>query len=86
VHARVVGDREDHAAGDVVSAAFTKGSAATFRPTCFIAISARRPTIDTPSAASNAVFSFAHQAACGFWFFFLYWRRYSTISVEGVPG
>ncbi len=39
-----------------------KGSAATLRPTCFMVTSARRPTIDTPTAASYAVFSFAHQA------------------------
>ena len=42
------------------------GSDATFSPTCFIETSARRPTSDTPSASSYAVFSFVHQAAFGF--------------------
>ncbi len=34
------------------------GSAATFRPTCFIATSVRTPPNAAPIATSNATFSF----------------------------
>ena len=70
-----------------VMAEFTKGSAQTFSPTCFIHTSARLPIYDIPSAASMAVFSFVDQrlwtprslASGDSWI-------YSVISVEGVPG
>ncbi len=65
-----------------VSAADIKVSAATFRPTCFIAVSARRPISEAPSATSSATFSFTDHSA---------WtsskcESVSTISVDGVPG
>lgn len=57
-------------------------SAATLRPTCFIAVSARRPVIDAPSATSSATFSFVDHSA------YTPSRPASVarISVEGVPG
>ncbi len=63
------------------------GSAATFKPTCFIQTRARLPAYDIPMAASIAVFSLADQQRCTLpssaclecWI-------YSVISVDGVPG
>ena len=57
------------------------GSAATFRPTCFIVTSARAPPYAAPSATSNATFSFGAQRA-----FPPSAPNASRISVEGVPG
>gem|GEM_PF-6493803 len=70
-----------------VMAEFTKASAATFNPTCFMQTSAFLPAYDMPMALSMAVFSLADQ-------FDLIWRSfasaeacmYSVISVDGVPG
>jgi len=47
------------------NAAFIKGSAATFNPTCLVVTSARLPAKETPIAASSAVFSLAHYLAMG---------------------
>ena len=70
-----------------VMAEFTKASAATFSPTCFMQAITRPPAYETPNAASTAVFSFVHQVLCRprsrakgcRWI-------YSVISVLGVPG
>ena len=40
-----------------VSAELMNGSAATFRPTCFMAASARTPEKEAPMATSQATFS-----------------------------
>ena len=70
-----------------VIAELTKGSAATFSPSCFMDMMARLPQNDIPKASSNAVFSLDDQ-----------WEwmprdlatslhcTNSRISVEGVPG
>ena len=59
------------------------GSAATFKPTCFIAAKDLAPAIDAPMTASNATFSFgAHSARISS----LYNAAFSSISVLGVPG
>ena len=67
-------------------AEFMNGSAATFKPTCFIDVSARRPANDTPSACSYAVFSLVDHVALGPPCFCSWRTRYSRISVDGVPG
>ena len=60
-----------------------KGSIATLSPTCFIAVSARAPAIDAPTAVSTATFSFtAHSHLI----VSLNFATFSRISVEGVPG
>jgi hypothetical protein len=41
-----------------------KLSAATFRPTCFIAANARLPANDAPIATSSAIFSLVDHCAC----------------------
>ena len=58
------------------------GSAATFRPTCFMQQAARTPPTAAPWATSRATFSFgAHsQYSSG------YFAASSVISVLGVPG
>ena len=59
------------------------GSIATLRPTCFIAVSDRAPTIDAPTAVSIATFSFT---AHSHFTVSLNFAMFSRISVEGVPG
>ena len=62
-------------------AAVKSGSAATFRPTCFIVTIARAPPNAAPRETSSATFSFG-----------AHWARppraekASRISVDGVPG
>ena len=59
------------------------GSIATFRPTCFMAVSDRAPAMDAPIAVSIATFSFtAHSQRI----VSLNAAMFSRISVEGVPG
>ena len=60
-----------------------KGSIATFRPTCFIAVSARAPAMDAPMAVSMATFSFT---AHSHFTVSLNFAMFSSISVDGVPG
>ena len=57
-------------------------SAATLRPTCFIAQKARAPTIEAPSATSSETFSFTDHSV------YRSGKRdtSSRISVDGVPG
>ena len=70
-----------------VMEAFMNGSAATFKPTCFMQTMERLPAYDMPMADSMAVFSLPAQMLCTsparpcleFWI-------NSVISVEGVPG
>ena len=59
-----------------------RGSAATFRPTCFMAQKDLAPAMEAPQAASVATFSLgAHsQLISG------YLTAASVISVLGVPG
>ena len=58
------------------------GSAATLRPTCFMAAMERTPAMDAPMAASMATFSLgAHSAVIS-----RYVPTFSRISVLGVPG
>ena len=60
-----------------------RGSIATLSPTCFIAVSARAPAIEAPTAVSTATFSFtAHSQRI----VSLSFAMFSRISVEGVPG
>ena len=65
-----------------VYAAVNSGSAATFRPTCFIAAKLRAPATDAPSAASSATFSLGAHSA----YISSYAAAHSVISVDGVPG
>ena len=59
------------------------GSAATFKPTCFMEATVLAPAIDAPAADSTATFSFgAHSAFISS----LYKAIFSSISVLGVPG
>ena len=65
-----------------VSDTVMKGSAATFRPTCFMVTMVRTPASDAPTATSRATFSLTHHSL---------WipsslAVASMISVEGVPG
>ncbi len=59
-----------------------RGSAATFRPTCFITAMDRLPAKDAPKATSRATFSFGHHSAYTWGCLTTFWR----ISVDGVPG
>ena len=58
------------------------GSAATFTPTCFMVTSVRTPPMAAPRPTSRATFSLgAHsQYTSGLR------TRFSSVSVEGVPG
>ena len=59
------------------------GSIATLSPTCFIAVRARAPAMDAPTAVSTATFSFtAHSHLT----VSLNLAMFSRISVDGVPG
>ena len=60
-----------------------RGSMATFRPTCFIAVSERAPAIEAPIAVSMATFSFT---AHSHFTVSLNLAMFSSISVAGVPG
>ncbi len=62
--------------------AVNSGSAATFRPTCFMEANALTPTIDAPIATSNATFSFGDHSE----YISVYLTILSLISVLGVPG
>ena len=58
------------------------GSAATFRPTCFIVAMARAPASEAPTATSSATFSFGdHSQSTS-----PSRVSVSRISVLGVPG
>ena len=65
-----------------VSASVMKGSAATFRPTCFMVTSVRPPARAAPMPVSRATFSLAHHSTMGP----SSPASSSMISVEGVPG
>ena len=65
-----------------VSVSVSSGSAATLRPTCFMATRVRTPAREHPTAVSSATFSLTHHCA---------WTpsrpaAVSMISVDGVPG
>ncbi len=66
---------------------FTKASAATFIPTCFIETMERFPQNDIPRASSTAVFSLDDQWEWIPRSFVSGWLcTNSRISVDGVPG
>ena len=58
-------------------------SMATFRPTCFMATSARTPASEAPMPISRATFSLTDHSQL---ITSLNWTMFSRISVEGVPG
>ena len=69
-----------------VIAEFINGSAATFKPTCFIETIARFPANETPRDCSYATFSLTHQLARMGSPSLAFLMRYSIISEAGVPG
>ena len=58
------------------------GSAATFRPTCFMVTRVRAPASEAPMPVSSATFSLTHHSTRGP----SRPASSSIISVEGVPG
>ena len=65
-----------------VYAIVNNGSAATFKPTCFMHAIVLTPAYDAPATTSSATFSFgAHSVYTSGYF-----AAYSLISVDGVPG
>ena len=58
------------------------GSEATFSPTSFMVTMQRAPPMDAPAAASSATFSFGLHSQ----YTPSYLTRFSSISVDGVPG
>ncbi len=61
------------------------GSAATFKPQCFRAVTARTPVQEAPIATSNAAFSFTGHSAC-MPYLLTQGAKVSTISDACVPG